>query len=339
MHVGFHMGPVVRRGYPIERQWHEHVEQVRAARDHGFDFFSVGMHWVIDPFQYFSVMPWLARLSAEVPEMAAVTSVVLLPLVNPVDMAEQVATLDVMTGGKFRFGCGLGYRPLEFEIADVSLKHRAPRFEEALALMKRLWTEDEVTHQGRFFHVTGARPTLKPVQQPHTPVWIATNSEPATSRAARMGDAPFWSPFQTGEVLKRHVEVYKEALREAGKPWPKEVPLAREYSVGRTRGEAVRDGAAGMSEKFAAYAAHGLQGSLAEQDKKLLDEFEGLARDTFVVGDPSECAEDILRYREIAGVTHIKLRLQYPGMSHEKVLERIGLTEQVIKRLPAATAI
>ena len=338
MHVGFHMGPVVRRGYSLEQQWEEHLEQVRAARDHGFDFVSVGMHWVIDPFQYFSIVPWLARISAEVPEMTVVTSVVLLPLVNPVDMAEQIATLDIMTRGNVRFGCGLGYRPIEFEIAGVSLKERAPRFEEALMLMKRLWTEDDVTHHGRFFQISEARPTLRPVQRPHPPIWIATNSDPATRRAARLGDAPFWSPFQPIGVLERQVALYRETLREADRPWPVEVPIAREYSIGRTRQEAIRDGAAGMEEKFAAYAAHGLQASLAEEDKQLLDEFESLARDTFIVGDPAECVEEILRYREVAGVTHMKLRLQYPGMSHAKVLERIALTEQVIKRLPGAVS-
>jgi alkanesulfonate monooxygenase SsuD/methylene tetrahydromethanopterin reductase-like flavin-dependent oxidoreductase (luciferase family) len=279
-------------------------------------------------------MPWLARLSGEVPELTLVTSVVLLPLVNPVDMAEQVATLDVMSGGKFRFGCGLGYRPVEFEIFGTRVKDRAPRFEEALMLMKRLWTEDEVTHRGRFFQVSDAHPTLRPLQQPHPPVWIATNSDAATRRAARMGDAPFWSPFQPVSVLKRQVEIYRETLREVGKPWPREIPIAREYSVGRTRQQAVQDGASGMQEKFAAYAAHGLQGSLAASDKQLLDEFEALAKDTFIVGEPAECAEEILRYREIAGITHMKLRLQYPGMSHQQVLERVKLTEQVIKRLP-----
>ncbi len=149
-----------------------------------------------------------------------------------------------------------------------------------------------------------------------------------------MGDAPFWSPFQNVDVLKRHLDIYKDELKKVGKSWPKEVPMAREYSVGRTRAEAVRDGAAGMVEKFAAYAEHGLQGSLAEKDKKLLDEFETMSKDTFIVGDPAECAEEILRYREIAGITHMKLRLQYPGMSHAKTMERIKLTEQVIKRLP-----
>ena len=334
MHVGFHMGPVVLHPYPIEQQWKEHLEQVRAARDHGFDFVSAGTHWVIHPFQYFNLIPWLARINGEVPEMTLVTSVVLLPLANPVDMAEKLATLDIMSGGKLKFGVGLGYRPLEYEFFGISLKHRAPRFEEALDLMKRLWTEDEVTHHGRFFNITGAKPTLKPLQKPYPPIWIATNSEPATRRAARMGDAPFWSPFQNVDVLKRHLDIYKDELKKVGKSWPKEVPMAREYSVGRTRAEAVRDGAAGMVEKFAAYAEHGLQGSLAEKDKKLLDEFETMAKDTFIVGDPAECANEILRYREIAGITHMKLRLQYPGMSHQKTMERIKLSEQVIKRLP-----
>ena len=333
MQVGFHMGPVVLHGTDLGQQWDEHLEQVRAAQDVGFTFVSVGTHFLVHPFQYFNIIPWLARIAAEAPQMTVVSSVVLLPLVNPVDMAEQIATLDVLTDGRFRFGCGLGYRPIEFEAFGTTLRHRAPRFEESLMLMRRLWTEDEVTHNGRFFQITGARPAVRPVQQPGPPVWIATNSEPATRRAARIGDAPFWSPFLGIPLLLRHQEIFDATRDEHGRPRPREVPIAREYSVGRTRAEAIRHGQAGMERKWQVYQEHGLQDSLSAEDKQLVDDFENLARDTFVIGDPSECAEEILRYRDLLGISHMKLRLQYPDMPHDTVMERIRLTGEVITRL------
>jgi alkanesulfonate monooxygenase SsuD/methylene tetrahydromethanopterin reductase-like flavin-dependent oxidoreductase (luciferase family) len=333
MRVGFHMGPVVLAGQDLGEQWREHVEQTRAAQDAGFTFVSVGTHVAVHPFQYFNIFPWLARLTAAAPEMTLVSSVVLVPLASPVDIAEHVATLDVLSGGKFRFGAGLGYRPVEFQIFQTSLRHRARRFEEALTLMRRLWTGERVTHAGRFFQLDDVALSVLPVQRPHPPVWIATNSERATRRAAVMGDAPFWSPFLGGDVLRRHHEIYREARRTAGLPPPAEVPIAREFSIGRTRAQAVDDGREGMLRKWEVYAEHGLQGSLSADDKMLIDDFEVMARETFVLGDPAECADEITRYGEELGVTHMKLRLQYPGMPHEKVMERIALTGEVIRRL------
>jgi alkanesulfonate monooxygenase SsuD/methylene tetrahydromethanopterin reductase-like flavin-dependent oxidoreductase (luciferase family) len=259
--------------------------------------------------------------------------VVLVPLGHPVEIAVQVATLDAITGGRFRFGCGLGYRPIEFEMFGVERRHRAPIFEESLGVMIRLWSGEEVVHHGRFFHLEGERLAILPVQRPHPPIWIATNSEPATRRAARMGDAPFWSPFFDLPTLRQHRALFEDERRAAGRPPPVEVPLAREYSVGATRAQAVADGAAGMARKWEVYAEHGLQGSLSEGDKRLVDDFETMAGDTFIIGDPAECADEIARYCGELGITHMKLRLQYPGMPHDKVLERIRLTGEVIRRL------
>ena len=335
MIVGMNMGPGELAGKPLDQHWNEMLEQVRAARDHGFGRISIGHHWVIHPFQYFNIIPWLARIAPETGKMLLNTGVILLPLMNPVEVAEQMATLDYACEGRLRVGLGLGYRPLEFEFFGISLKHRAPRFEESLTLMKRLWTEDEVTHRGRFFHITGAKPTLKPLQKPYPPIWIAANSDPAIRRAARMGDAVYIAPFGTYDVVKRQVGIYREELKNVGKPWPpKEMVFSREYTVGRTRAEAVELGREGMRRKWEAYAEHGLQASLPEDDKRLLGDFEALAKDTFVLGDPAECAEEILRYREM-GFNHINLRIQYPGLTHAEMLQKIKLTEQVIKRLPA----
>ena len=101
----------------------------------------------------------LARLAAETGDMNLATSVLLLPLLNPVDVAEQVATLDHISEGRFILGLGLGYRPEECEAFGTQMSERDRRCSEALELMMRLWTEDEVTHHGRFFHVSGAKPT------------------------------------------------------------------------------------------------------------------------------------------------------------------------------------
>jgi alkanesulfonate monooxygenase SsuD/methylene tetrahydromethanopterin reductase-like flavin-dependent oxidoreductase (luciferase family) len=325
--IGFHMGPVVLVGEDIGKQWQEHLDQVAAARDHGFGFVSVGTHVAVHPFQYFQVYPWLAAITATAPEMMLLSSVVLVPLAHPIEMAEQIATLDILSGGNFRFGAGLGYRPVEFEIFETTTRHRRPWFEESITVMRRLWTEESVTYEGRFFKLDDARLGVRPIQHPYPPLWIAVNSEPAAKRAAVMGDGgPFWAPFVGGKRLRQLHELYEQTRIEQGRPRPEETCIAREFSIGRTRAQALADGRGGMVKKWDVYAEHG-------ETPPSLDDFEAEAKDTFILGDPAECAEQILRYGEEYGITHMKLRLQYPGMDHQKVIERIKLTGKVIERL------
>ena len=101
MQVGYQVGQVVLRGsVDLQQQWRQHLEQFRAARDAGFDIYGWAHHYLIDPFQHFQPLPVLARLAAEPGQMQLATSVLLLPLLNPVDVAEQVATLDHLCEGR-----------------------------------------------------------------------------------------------------------------------------------------------------------------------------------------------------------------------------------------------
>ena len=130
------------------------IEQVRLASSLGFDCALAGQHYLSYPVQILQPTPLLGRLAAEAGDMRLGTGIVLLPLQHPVDMAEQVATLDQITGGKFIFGVGLGYEKEEFEAFGLDASQRAARFEESLAIIKRLWTEDEVHFEGGALHAS-----------------------------------------------------------------------------------------------------------------------------------------------------------------------------------------
>jgi alkanesulfonate monooxygenase SsuD/methylene tetrahydromethanopterin reductase-like flavin-dependent oxidoreductase (luciferase family) len=165
------------------------VDQVRAARDAGFDSVAVSHHYLLTPFQMVQPLPLLGRLASEAGSMRLITNIFLLTIHTPAYVAEQVASMDVLTEGRFVFGVGLVYRPEEFEGMGVEMKTRVSRFLEILAVVRRLWTEDTVTHTGRHFALTNASLTLKPVQRPHPPIWIAASGDAAFDRAARHGDA------------------------------------------------------------------------------------------------------------------------------------------------------
>ena len=333
MEVGYQVGQVVLRNTVApQQQWQEHLEQFRASRDAGFDIYCWAHHYLIDPFQHFQPFPILSRLAAEPGNMKLATSVLLLPLLNPVDVAEQVATLDHIAEGRFILGLGLGYRPEESEAFGTRLAHRAARSSEALELMVRLWTEEEVTHHGRFFHVTNARPTARPYQQPHPKIWLAAMSDPAVRRVAREGHTMFVGPAQPFETIRRQIDLYQQTLEEHGRSKPEDMVIVREFFCGDSREEALERARRGFETKYRVYSQHGFQGTDEELSNKMTGDLEGLMDDTFIVGSPQECVEQIGRYREL-GFTHISLRLFYPGMSQKEVLEHIELVGKEI--LPA----
>jgi alkanesulfonate monooxygenase SsuD/methylene tetrahydromethanopterin reductase-like flavin-dependent oxidoreductase (luciferase family) len=320
MRVGVHVGQVVAAGADLQRQWQDHLEQFRASRDAGFHFLTWGHHWLIAPFQHFQPLPVLARLAAEAGDMDLGTGVLLTPLLNPVQVAEDVATLDHVCAGRFVLGIGLGYRSEEFEAAGIAPAERAGRLEEGLALMKRLWTEDEVTHHGRFYRVTGARPTARPYQRPHPRIWIAAMTDPAIRRAGRLGHPVYALGTFTESMLARALERWRDALAEHGHPVPAEIPVLREVFVAPTRAEAWARARPAVEEKYRGYAEHGLPGARAS----MADGVEGMMRDPFVIGTPDECLERLARLRD-HGVTHVALRLFWPRMEQREALRMIEL--------------
>jgi len=306
------------------------VEQVRIAREVGFDSVWVSQHFLAKPYQALQTWPLLGRLVGESGDMTIGSSIFLLTLSNPAYAAEQAATMDVMTGGRFVFGVGLGYREEEFEAFGVDYATRGSRFEECLDVAIRLWTEDEVTHDGRHFRLTNASLLLKPVQKPHPPIWMAASGDPAVRRAARYGFAWLINPHASLGNITRQMELYRATLAERGREPPPDFPIFKELSVADTHEAAVETARPYLEKKYRSYAQWGLDRPMGEGES-LSAPFEELLRDRFIVGTPQECSEEIERYRDALGVNHLVLRLQWPGMPQADVLREIELIgEKVI---------
>jgi alkanesulfonate monooxygenase SsuD/methylene tetrahydromethanopterin reductase-like flavin-dependent oxidoreductase (luciferase family) len=332
MRVGFHVGQVVLQGADLQRQYRDHLEQMRAARDAGFDFLSWGHHWLIHPFQHFQPIPMLARFAAEAGPMELATLLLLTPLLNPIAVAEEIATLDHICEGRFTLGIGLGYRPEECEAAGIRMDERAERFVEGLGLMKRLWTEEEVTHDGRFYHVTNAHPTARCYQRPHPRIWLAGMTDAGVRRAGSLGHPFAGSGLQSLGRLRRHVLLWREEMARQGHAPEGELPLLREFYLSADRAEALRRAARSIEKKYSAYAEHGFPGASGEMGRGL----DALVEDTFIVGGPDECVERLTVLAEL-GFTHVSLRLFWPLMEQRDVLAMIEQTgATVIPRLRAA---
>jgi alkanesulfonate monooxygenase SsuD/methylene tetrahydromethanopterin reductase-like flavin-dependent oxidoreductase (luciferase family) len=206
----------------------------------------------------------------------------------------------------------------------VAPKERVGRLVEGLEVIKQLWSGEEVTHHGRFFHLTRARMMLRPVQRPHPPVWFAANNDAAVVRAARLGDTWVINPHARLAVLERQMDVYRQALREAGRPFPAELPIIKELYVAPDRRTALQECRPFLEAKYKAYASWGQDKALPEGDS-FAHEFEELVADRFIVGDPDDAVREIKRYAERLGVNSFIFRIQWPGMEQAKVLRTIEL--------------
>jgi len=261
--------------------------------------------------------------------------VMLLPLHQPVDFAEQLATLDVISGGRLIVGVGLGYRDAENEALGLNPRERVGRFVEALQLVERLWGGEPVTHQGKHFTLRDVRISMPPAQRPRPPIWLAANTDPGVRRAARLGDAWLMNPHTTGAALQRQLALFHDTRRQAGRPPAREVPLLRECCVATTTAEALAAGGPFLDAKYGAYRSWEQDKALPEDDQ-WSTRFDELAGDRFLLGDPVRVREEIARYRELLGITTLIVRVQWPGMAQEAVLRSIRLLgEQVLPGLPA----
>ena len=151
----------------------------------------------------FSLEPMIAlsMVAAYSDRMKFGTSVLALPLRNPVVLAKQIATLDYLSQGRFFPAVGLGQEePEEYEACGVPKGDRAQRTDEAITLMRRLWEEDKVTHEGKFFTCHDVSITPKPFFQPSPPVWIGGRSPAAARRVGRVGDGWLVSSATPEEV-------------------------------------------------------------------------------------------------------------------------------------------
>jgi alkanesulfonate monooxygenase SsuD/methylene tetrahydromethanopterin reductase-like flavin-dependent oxidoreductase (luciferase family) len=306
------------------RRFRQCVEQTIVARDVGFDAIAAGHHYVSPPYQSLQNLPLLARLAADSGSMDLVLAVTLLALLNPVQVAEEVASLDVMSEGRAVFGVGIGYREEEFAAFGLNVSDRVPRMLEGLGLIKRLWNEDGVTHQGRYFNLREATSTIRPVQRPHPPIWIAANADVAVRRSGRLGYPWFINPHAALPTIERQWGLYKEALEEAGHRLPTARPMTLELHVASTREEAVETARPYLAGKYAAYAEWGQDKVLPGQED-FRTGFDALARDRFILGSPEDVIGQIEDRISRLDANYFIFRAGWPGIESWKVVKVLEL--------------
>ena len=303
----------------LSRALAEHLEQVRLVRDSGFDSIFAGQHFLSSPYQMLQPVPLLARVAAEAGELRIGAGILLLPLLNPVEVAEQAATLDIVTGGRFVLGVGLGYRHEENEAFAVP-ERRATVFREKLDVVRRLLEGEEVTASGHGYRLERARLAVQPLQRPRPPIWMAANGDAGVRRAATLADTWLVNPHATVSELERQLDLFRA---ERGSE-PDELPAIREACVARSDEEALGVAAPHLAAKYGAYVEWGQSEVLPPTDT-LRREWEELRAGRFLIGGPETVAADIRELRDRLGITTLIFRVQWPGLAHADAMRTLEL--------------
>ena len=306
----------------------DQIAMVHAARDGGWDSLFSGHHYLNEGNnKQLAMLPFLARLAGEAGEMTLGTGIFLLTLHNPVQVAETVATMDIITGGRFIFGVGLGYRDVEFDAFGIEKGTRVSRFEECLSVARRLWSGEAVSLDRPWCRLDNVVLNLLPVQKPHPPIWFGATSEKAVRRAARLADTFFIDPLADFATIRERNAIFRDELAKAGKPFPAEFPVFREICVAKDRETAYKIAEPALLGKYRDYARWGIGKGISEPS------LEELARERFFIGSPEDCYEQMRPFWEEFGYNHLVLRPHWAGMPVDQALNSIRLISEEL--LPA----
>jgi len=307
MRFGF-FDQVPRADWQSERQrYQEILAQIELGDQLGFQTAWLGeLHFIPSISCLASPLMILAAAAQRTQRIRLGTAVTLLPLHNPVKMAEDAATLDVLSGGRLEFGVGRGAAPVYFSGYNVPQQETRERFEESLAIILRAWTSGRLSYQGKYWQIDDLLLTPKPLQNPHPPIRVAANSPETFAAAGREGFPIFASPLiNPPDKLQEYLTVHREHLKPGVK---QDIALAFPVHVAASRAQARQECEESLMSFFK--AAGELVKPLAnapvksyERYEKLRERltqttFESIDREIGVFGDPNYCVQRIQTLRQ-----------------------------------------
>jgi alkanesulfonate monooxygenase SsuD/methylene tetrahydromethanopterin reductase-like flavin-dependent oxidoreductase (luciferase family) len=262
------------------------------------------------------------------------TCVLLLPLHDPIHVAEDCAAIDLATKGRLRLSVGVGYQSHDFEAFRIPIAERATRTEEALEVMRRAWKGRRFSFTGKHFQYKDVLVTPTPFQET-LPVWMASWTPPGLRRAANLADGWIADPVQSLPVIKAFAQRYRSAAEKAGRrPF---ICLMRDAVIARNMQEAEAESGPTMYTHrfYFQYGAYMPDEYLKDVKTPKDLSFQKCARDRLVVGSPDDCLEQLRRWQEEITPDYLILRIRQPGgPSHQKTLDAIRLFgDRVIPKL------
>ena len=319
MHVGMLLSDVPN-SVPPRQQFDDLLRFVHAAQEAGMSYIVIGQHFLYGSLRWLQPVPTLARLAAEVdPHVRLATQIVIPALYHPVILAEELATLDIVTEGRLIAGFGLGYRMEEFDFLGVPRERKGARMDEAIELMIKCWTTESFDHHGEFWQLEGATPHIQTWQKPHMPLWVGGHALGGARRAGRFG-AVYCTPPETTipEILQRF-GIIKEEYAKRGESFRPQ-SLRRNILIAGSREEAIVEYARVAKGRYITYAQKGLD---LYTDDALEEDFEQTIAGHAVLGSPDDVVAQLMHLVTTLPVDPLLVRPQWPTMSGEETIETI----------------
>ncbi len=287
------------------------------AEEAGFDSVFVLQHYLSN-LTTLQPMPLLAYLAATTSRIRLGTNIVILPLAHPVALAEDLATVNHLCGGRLIAGFGMGYRENEFRSFRVGLDERVARFESSVRLLRDLWSGAEVTATGASFDLHGERMGA-PVPADGIPIWVGAGPHrTGARRAAELGDAWILPPQSPPAKLAGLLETYREASRAAGRGEGRPV-IRRDVYLDRDHARAEEEG-----NRIRAEHLQGYQQLAANPFASGDSAAPPPAVDSYVFGSPAYCVERLAELAEL-GIEDVVIRLRWPRQDRSSALRSLDL--------------
>lgn len=331
-----------RRDEPLATTFDDRMVLLRAAEEAGFYGYHVTEHHATPLSGTPSPAVFLAAAARETTRIRLGALLFLLPLYNPVRLAEELAMLDNLSGGRLDVGVGRGIAPAESEALGADFEQSAERFAEAFEILHKAFTQDRVDHHGKHFQCHDVPMVMRPVQQPHPPYWYGLRGEHGPVFAARhgMNGVTLGSTERIAGVLARfHAAWDAEAAARRAFDSPVETPLAgamRAMFVADSDAEAERIARPAYARWFESlnwlWALRGLEIPIAISPSY----DEARQAGSLVVGGPDTVRDELVAQARVAGFNYLVLQLAFGTLTHAEEMHSIALFRDHV--MPALAA-
>lgn len=316
-------------GTDLRERYREAISQVLHAEELGYEAVWFTEHHFSRHGIVSDTFCLLSHLAALTKRIRLGTAVAVLPFHNPVRLAESAAMVDLLSEGRLDFGIGRGYQWTEFHGFGVPMEERGPRFNEAIEVVLRSWTSDApFSYEGKYWRFEDANPLPKPVQRPHPPVWVATDSDEGFRMCARNGWGVMLPQGRTLATVANQVARYKQALASEGVAYdPAKVVLARGLYVAPDDETAWAE-AESYYTRFQDLAVRLATppggGPVARNPFESDTDRAAALRESVVFGSPKSCAAMLRRIAEL-GIEYVIFFTNFGGIAHDKIMRTLEL--------------
>jgi alkanesulfonate monooxygenase SsuD/methylene tetrahydromethanopterin reductase-like flavin-dependent oxidoreductase (luciferase family) len=336
MFTDFHIRPRMTQAEAFE----ESFNQVQAAEELGMD--SVWLaehHFSPDRSVLASPLVIASAIAARTSRIRIGLAVQVLPLTNPLRIAEEAATVDHISKGRFNFGIGRSGLTKYYQGYNVPYAESRARFLEALDIITKAWRQERFSHEGTYFSFHDVTVVPKPYQQPYPPLRVALASPDTFSLIGSMGHSVFISANTPIPQLRERLDLYEKARQEAGHHGPSDIALRIPAYVAESA-ERARSEPEASAMHAIHYGAQELSGSAASQEtaerlqRMASVPYDDLLKRRLLYGTPEAITERLQEYQEALGITGVVLEMNYGGqIPYDRVINSIRLlSDKVIPK-------